>query len=163
MAFGKNCHSCLERLTPLETITSAAMTFLDVLDEVYPRSNDNADNVDAAYALWFDGYICMNDGLVESPESADLIEPVISEPFGINVNVNGSPFPIVYVLFDTRQTVSEPPKITVPVAFFRKLYEMGMNLDFMFTDKDQAQITAIHDARRGSCKVGHCVLFASIF
>lgn len=57
------------------------MTFLDVLDEVYPRSNDNADNVDAAYALWFDGYICMNDGLVESPESADLIEPVISEPF----------------------------------------------------------------------------------
>ncbi|KAL1934068.1 hypothetical protein VTP01DRAFT_6250 [Rhizomucor pusillus] len=121
------------------------MTFLDVLDEVYPRSNDNADNVDAAYALWFDGYICMNDGLVESPESADLIEPVISEPFGINVNVNGSPFPIVYVLFDTRQTVSEPPKITVPVAFFH-----------------QAQITAIQDARRGSCKVGHCVLFASI-
>ncbi|KAF7725365.1 hypothetical protein EC973_009631 [Apophysomyces ossiformis] len=67
------------------------------------------------------------------------------ELFGIIANVNGSGFPIAYMILhlDPRHTPEENTRSDVLKAFFTTLRQKGLQPKFMFTDKDVGQIAAI--------------------
>ena len=66
-----------------------------------------------------------------------------SELYGIIANVNGVGYPIAYLLYTALDTAPPFTKTTTLVEFFQTLSNRGFDPLFFFSDKDQAQMSAI--------------------
>lgn len=67
------------------------------------------------------------------------------ELFVVLANVNGAGYPVAYLLVDTTRAPPDAttPKTVIITDFLRSLSAAGMNPQFMFSDKDAAQMRAI--------------------
>jgi hypothetical protein len=69
------------------------------------------------------------------------------ELFGIVANVQGSGYPIAYMIMNvdsrTNRANQDTHRVAVLKLFFRAMKDRGLNPTFMFCDKDMAEINAI--------------------
>ena len=66
-----------------------------------------------------------------------------SELYGIIANINGVGYPIAYFLYTALDTALPFTKTMTLVAYFQTLRDHGFDPLFFFSDKDQAQMSAI--------------------